>query len=134
MGADQQLMYTLHFQDSQVARVTQEGADLHIVFSSAAASRAGESVASGYLSPVLCVLKQATWQGDLAHSLGGLSDGEWQAGSVEQRQRLLLLPCELEGSVRLRLGFANGTVLHITAESLRIALDGNEQHTESYAC
>jgi hypothetical protein len=127
-------MYTLHFQDSQVARVTQEGADLQVVFSSAAVSRAGESVASGYLAPVLCVLKQAKWQGHLASGMGRLSAGEWQVAGVEQRQRLLPLPCELERFVRLRLHFANGTTLQISADTLSCVLSGRERHTDSYAC
>lgn len=137
LGADQQLMYTLHFQDSQVARVSVEGGDLHIALSAAAVSGTGNAgnSTSGYLAPVRIVLQQANWQGELGYSLGRLSDGELsaQGAGVVLRQRKLALPCSLD-EVQLWLAFANGTVLQISADALHCSITGHERYTESYAC
>jgi hypothetical protein len=134
-------MYTLHFQDSQVARVSAEGADLHIALSSAAVSVAGDAAQSstGYLAPVRLVLQQASWQGELRHSIGRLSGGELilHTRGIAQRLRMLSLPCELGdgvNAVELRLDFANGTVLQVKATILRCGLNRDAQFTESYAC
>ncbi len=130
---------TLLLADSEIARLTPDGADLQLRFSAACVRRQtdeqGAAPLEGYARSLVLHLTgvaPATDPGALTDAFGRLRDGRLQRTGRWQGD--IPLPAVLMGPLTLELQFANGTTLSLDAHALRSEAPAPLPFTESLAC
>lgn len=124
-------------QDSEIARVVQAGAQLHIHLAAAClrpvASPVGPATAYGH--GLVLTLTDAQVEGDITTALGRVLAWQWQASGAETRSTpgALPLPWAWPRPLRLHLRLQAGT-LELQAQSAHLDWTGPPRVTESYAC
>ncbi|MFG5777256.1 hypothetical protein ACFIQF_09275 [Comamonas sp. J-3] len=133
------------FADSEISRIDMADGSLHIHFAAAmlrtnaAAASATLSGCSneqqGYSNGVSLWLGQASFQGDIQHCTGRLSDGKLL--HAQQRLASLPLPSQWQSGaelLKLDLQCANGAWLQVQAHSLRCEEAAGARFVEVFKC
>ena len=91
----------------------------------------------GFIKPLVVILSQARYQGDLADGIGSLSSGELYTGEPPHATpgaRQLPLPWRTTQSVQITLQFHNGSALTVHATGASCEPGDGARFIESYAC
>ncbi len=131
--------HDLHFEDSEVARVSVDGARVTIAWAAAQVYHAGPDTGGGdrrgYVRTLVTELHGARIEsGDPADAIGRVWDGRLTELRSGTASRHLAVPCEMTGPLRLALDFGNRSTLVVDAESARFHFEGDPAFTESLAC
>jgi len=122
--------FILAFHDSEVRDVTADAGTVRVRF--AAASVITEEGERGWLPGVVLTLAQATVDGDAAHAIGKLTEGQLRLdGHAVARPAL---PGTLAGGIVLALRLANGTALSLRGRALALAVAGDARFAVDLSC
>jgi len=124
------------FHDSEVSKIEANTGALIVTFSAAYVHRSegtpGVDNGEGYVQAVELQIAGATWKGTLEECVGNLSDGDLFL--TDTPVRLVPLPFEAAGRVRLELQFTNGTALWASGTSVQVRHAGEARFVELFSC
>ena len=126
----------LEFHDSNVLTVEADAGSVRVLFSAAYVHRSertpGIDSGDGYVQEVVLHITNATWKGLPEECVGKISDGDLLIAGAPLR--LVPLPFEATGEVRLELQFTNGATLLASGTSVRLRHLDEPRFVERFAC
>ncbi len=126
----------LEFHDSEVSKVEANTESLRVLFSAAYVHRSegvpGVDNGEGYVQAVELRISSAAWKGPLGECIGKISDGDLFVADTPIR--LVPLPFEATGEVRLEVQFTNGAMLLAAGTSVQVRQVGKAHFVERSSC
>jgi hypothetical protein len=122
--------FALAFHDSELRDVVVDGGTVRLRF--AAASVTTDDGERGWLPGAVLTLSDATIDGDAAHALGKVTDGQLRHDGSPVAHPAL--PGTLAGEIALALRLANGIALQMHGRDLTLAVAGDARFTPDLSC
>jgi hypothetical protein len=125
----------IELHDSEVSQIHEIGQSVVIEFSPAYVHKShgkpGVDAGTGWVQNARLTLTGATVSGDRPPLPGALWDGSLLVGGLEH-DNVVPIPLAARGSVELRLFFASGQEIVVSAESIELELIGEASYVEEF--
>jgi hypothetical protein len=125
----------IELHDSEVSQIHEIGQSVVVEFSPAYVHKShgkpGIDAGTGWVQNARLTLTGATVSGDRPPLPGTLWDGSLLVGGLEH-DNVVPVPLQFRGPVELRLVFASGQAILVSAESITLQLIGEASHFEEF--